>query len=258
MSFFKNYRIVSLPNFKVVILASLALVLSNSLILAQAAQSDTEHYKQFDEIIGIENTGLYNGIGVVEKYRVINEHHKFYETTDFLPGSIVYNQQFYAGLEMKYDLDEDVVLLNQESGLRIVLLQPIKNKIERFTINDHVFVNINDSLSRAYNISGFYEVLLKNPELQLLEKHIKKRFKHEGKKSLYYEFKSRNFNILFYDNSYYTVGNRKDFIKIFPGFKKEIEAYSRKTFSKSNYRRHLVALTKRIHELLLQQNVIVR
>ncbi|TXN35548.1 hypothetical protein FVB32_13290 [Flagellimonas hymeniacidonis] len=254
MSFFKNYPIISLPKIKVVILTVLASFSWNAKLVAQVEQNDIAYYKWFDELIGIENTSLYNGIGAVEKYRVINEHHKFYKTTDFLSGSIVYDGQYYSGLEMKYDLDEDVVLLNQQSGLRIVLLQLIKNKTEQFAIDNHTFININDSLSRANGILGFHEVLLQNPRLKLLEKHTKKRFKRQGKKSLYYEFKSRNFNLLFYKDRYYTVGNRKDFIKIFPEFKKEIEAYSRKTFPKSNYRQHLIALTKRIDELL-QQNV---
>ncbi|WP_133248430.1 hypothetical protein [Flagellimonas aquimarina] len=226
-----------------------------SFVFGQTKSND-QYHEWFDGLVGIENTALYNGIGYIEKYKVINDYHKFYKTTDFLPGSIVYDKNYYSGLEMKYDLDEDLIVLNLKHGLRIVLLQPIKKKVMRFTIDNHSFININDSLASAFNILGFHEVLLENSSFQLLEKHQKKRFQRKGKNTVYHEFKSRNFNILHYNNEYFTVKNRKDFTKIFPEFKKQIETYSKKkSFPKSTYRQHLVSLARRIHELLLEQKI---
>lgn len=249
MFFFKAYKL--LRKKRLIACISLFYISGFSLVFSQIKSND-DYHEWFDELVGVENTALYNGIGYIEKYKVINDYHKFYKTTDFLPGSIVYDKNYYSGLEMKYDLDEDLVALNLKNGLRIILLQPIKNKIDRFTIDNQSFININDSLSRASNISGFYEVLLENPGFQLLEKHKKKRFERKGKNTIYYEFKSRNFNVLFYNNNYFTVSKRKDFIKIFPQYKKQIEVFSKKKSPKSSYRRDLVSLANRIYELLLK------
>lgn len=227
--------------------------------MSQDVQKDEEeYYEWFDKAMGIENTALYNGIGYIEKYKVINNYHKFYKTTDFLEGSIVYDGHHYFGLEMKYDLDEDLVLLNLKKGLRIVLLQLIKNKVDSFIIDGHSFINIKDSLPNNPGISGFYEVLLENQNLKLFEKHKKKRFQKAGNNSVYYEFKSRNTTFLFYDQQYYPLRNRKDLVKIFPEYKKEIEGLSKKKFPKSNTRDYLITLSNRISGLLVEDRKLVQ
>lgn len=251
MFFFNAYKL--LHKKRLIAYIPLFYISCFSFVFGQVKSNDNYH-EWFDELVGVENTALYNGIGYIEKYKVINEYHKFYKTTDFLPGSIVYDKNYYSGLEMKYDLDEDLVALNLKNGSRIILLQPIKSKIEQFIIDDQLFININDSLSLASNISGFHEVLYENPDFQLLEKHQKKRFVRKGKNTIYYEFKSRNFNVLFYNNNYFPISKRKDFIKVFPEYKKQIELFSKKTFPKSNYRQHLVSLAKRIHQLNTSNN----
>ncbi len=228
-----------------------ALLFCTPIIISQNQITEREHYLWFDQMVGVENSALYNGIGYSEKFRVINQYHKFFKTTEFLPGSIVFDGNLYPGLQMKYDLDSDQVLVNLKNGSGIVFLQPIKKKIQSFTIEGHQFIHVNDSLAKANNISGFYEVLWQNSQMKLLEKHFKKRFKREGKNSIYYEFKSRNAVFLFYDKNYYPVKRRKDFIKIFPGLKEEIQAFSNKSFPKSDSRRHMIALTSSIHTLLL-------
>ncbi len=226
------------------------LILAPFFILAQADDHGEKYYQWFDDLIDIENTALYNGIGYVEKYKVINKYHKFFESTDFLWGDMVYDGQYYPNLEMKYDLDEDLVVLHLKNGLRKVLLQPIKEKVEKFTIDQHRFVNITDSVAKTYAISGFYEVLFEKSDFMLLEKHQKKRFKREGKSSVYYEFKSRNRHYLFYNNEYFTVRNRKDFMRIFPKLQKQIQTYSKKRSSKTEIREYLISLAKRVQLLL--------
>nr|WP_299173566.1 hypothetical protein [uncultured Allomuricauda sp.] len=224
----------------------------------EVQKGEEEYYEWFDKAMGIENTALYNGIGYVEKYKVINNYHKFYKTTDFLKGSIVYDGHHYFGLEMKYDLDEDLVLLNLKKGLRIVLLQLIKSKVDSFIIDGHKFINIRDSLPNNPGISGFYEVLLENQHLKLFEKHKKKRFQKAGNNSVYYEFKSRNVMFLFYNQQYYPLRNRKELVKVFPEYKKEIEGLSKKKFPKSNTRDYLITLSNRISGLLAEDRKLVQ
>lgn len=209
-----------------------------------------DYYSWFDEQVEKESLPLYIGIGYVEKYKVINKYHKFFKSTGFLKGSLIYDGQLYPDLEMKYDLDEDLILLNLRNGQRIVLLQPNQDKIERFEIDGKYFIHINDGISKARETSGYYELLYEGTNLQLHEKHTKKRFERKGRKSLYYEFKSRNKNYLFYKGEHYVLKDRKDFENVFPEFKREIQGYSKKRFPKENRHAHLITISRRIDELI--------
>lgn len=214
------------------------------------ANGGDEYYAWFDRQIQKEHLPLYNGIGYVERYKVINEYHKFYKSTDFLEGSLFYDGQLYPNLELKYDLHKDLVLLNLKSGQRIVLLQPDQEKIEYFRIDGKYFAHINDSLSKVRQTSGYYEILYQGVNFKLLEKHTKKRFERKGKNALYSEFKSRNKNYLFYRGEHYILNARKDFENIFPEFRRDIQAYSKKRFPKKNRHAHLIVLSRRIDDLI--------
>ncbi len=217
---------------------------------SQIEQNEDDYYKWFDELVEIENTPLYNGIGYFAKYKVINEYHQFFKSVDFLPGSIVYKGQYYPNIMMKYDLYEDVVLLNLKKGLRIVLLQPIKSRIDSFKIFGHNFKNINNSAAKKQDVSGFYELLFDAPGFQLLEKHKKQRYERKGKSNLYSEFKKRNTFILFYAGNYYPINNRKSLIDVFPAYTKEIQGYSHKKFPKENRTDYLTVLCQRTYALI--------
>lgn len=228
-------------------------------VLAQTTSEkngEVAYYDWFDKQVQKEHLPLYNGIGYVEQYKVINEYHKFYKSIDFLKGSLFYDGQLYANLELKYDLHEDLVLLNLKNGQRIVLLQPDQEKIENFTIDGKYFIHVYDHILQGNDASGYYELLYEGSHFELLEKHTKKRFERKGKNSLYSEFKSRNKSYIFYEGVLYVLQNRKDFEEIFPEFKKEIQEYSKKRFPKENRRAHLIALSKRINDLINNSKLI--
>lgn len=208
------------------------------------------YYTWFDQQVQQEHLPLFNGIGYVEKYKVVNEYHKFYKSIDFLKGSLYYDGQLYPNLEIKYDLHEDVVLLNLKNGQRVVLLQPDQEKIEGFEIDGQFFVHIKDSISKVRKTFGYYELLYEGDNFQLLEKHTKKRFERKGKNSLYSEFKGRNKNYLYYKGEHYTLNNRKDFEDVFPELKRDIQTYSKKRFPRQKKQAHLIALSRRIDDLI--------
>lgn len=222
------------------------LVLSTPFTYGQTDQKERLNYIWFDSLAGQENSELYNGIGYVEKYRVINEYHKFFISADFLPGSINYRGQSYFGLKVKYDLDEDKLIVSLDSGSGIVFLQPIKSWINNFVVDGHQFLHVKDEQANAEIPPGFYEVLLKTPVMTLLKRNKKNRFKRTKKKVVYYEFKTSNETILFYNNTYHRVNSRSDFLKIFPQLKSEIKKYSNRTFQNPDRSEEMIGLINRI------------
>jgi len=217
---------------------------------SQIEQSTDVYNNLYDQVIEIENTPLFNGLGYVEKYKVINEYNKFFKSSEFLPATIVYKGQYYPNIEMKYDLYEDVVLLTHKKGMRIVLLQPIKARIDSFVIDGHNFRNINDTAAETLGMTGFYEVLFDAPGFQLLEKHHKRRFERKGKNTVYSEFKQRNKMILFYNGSYHEIKTRISLTKLFPEYKSEIQDFSYSRFPKENRSEYLKIVCQKINELI--------
>lgn len=239
------------PRCHSVLLPYFFLMLSTVSAQSNLAEKEEEnYYGWFDQQVQKEHLPLYNGIGYVEKYKVINTYHKFFKSTDFLQGSMFYDGQMYPNLEMKYDLHDDLVLLNLRSGQRMVLLQPDQEKIDDFKIDGRHFVHIQDSISKVRQTAGYYELLYQGVHFQLLEKHVKKRFERKGKNALYSEFKSRNKNYFYFNGEHYILNNRKDFEKAFPSYKKQIQGYSKKRFPKENRNLHLIALARRVDDLI--------
>ena len=73
------------------------------------------------------------------------------------PGSIIYNSVLYSGVLLQYDEVKDVVILHDPMNLFKINLYP--EMIDRFTMDDHRFIRLRDSLNPSQPHNGFYEVL---------------------------------------------------------------------------------------------------
>ncbi|HEA19618.1 hypothetical protein LCGC14_1009930 [marine sediment metagenome] len=221
-----------------------------SALSAQTAKENASYLNWFDFEVGLENTPLFEGLGYVETYKSINEKHKFFNSDDFLNGSIVYDGQAYYDVRLKYDLYSDVVVINIKDGFEAVALQPKKSKIISFTVEKSDFINIGLPDASLPEISGFFEILFSSSKLKLLKKHSKRRVKKIGN-FVYYEFIEDNFNILLYDGQYQVVSSNRDFRILFPDFKKEIRKYK---IRKSDRDATMKALVNRISLLMSEEN----
>ncbi len=247
--------------YRITIVIYIFLTLPPSLSYGQAQIDQHEHYNWFDELVGIENTGLYKGIVYTEKYRTINEHTKFYFSPNFLPGSVVYDGQSYFNIEMKYDVFEGDILVRVQNRLGGTTLLLIRDKIDGFTINDLDFIKIDDKDSEENNITGFYEVALKNSKFTFYQKHIKNRFKRKDRSTIYYEFKNAtNEYLLFYNNKYHVIKNRKDVSKLFPSLKKDLDTFYNITgsYKNSNPNEFMLSLIRRVDILTSKEDNTVQ
>ncbi len=201
-----------------------------------------------DQIIGQENTGLYNGTKYIELYRTINEHHKFFNSSKFLLGSLVYNGQYYGNVNLKYDLNADDLLLDISYLQKFSILKLYKSKISEFNLDGKQFINIGDYSSDI--TEGFHEVLWNTDDLKLLKKHRKERFKRFSKKFVHYEFFDENSYFFEYKNVFYPLKKKGDLLKVFPEFRKLINRLYNKGLVKINPKANYILILGEIQKSL--------
>ncbi|WP_271764873.1 hypothetical protein [Aquimarina algiphila] len=218
-------------------------------------KNNPDYYNWFDTFIGIENTGLYNGVLYTEKYNLIHKKHQFFNSSDFIPGSVSYEGKEYYGLMIKYNIYEDKVLIKLSNKFGVRTLQLISSNVDNFSISDHKFVNIRSEISTTKE-SGFYEVLTSNDRFVFYKKHqkIKKELFKEDR--LLYDFLDRESYFLFYNDSYYSIRTKSELNRVFPELKKDITTFynANKTVRKSNSDMFWILLMKKIHSLISNNN----
>lgn len=208
----------------------------------------------FDRQVGLENTALYHGVIYKETYRTINEKIKFYKSSSWQNGSLIYSGQVFTDIPMRYDVFGDQLLIKLKDEMGGGSLQLFKGKVASFTLIDAVFVNVKE-MSEASESSGFYELLWENDKMRLLAKHQKKDFLRKDRSSLYHEFidKKKKY-LLKYAGKYTLIAKKKDISALFPQFKKEVDDFYQKNkkLGSRDMDAFLTALINRIEDLLLQ------
>lgn len=222
-------------------------ILSSIAFYAQTNSDQKKYYKWFDAVVGIENTSIYNGAEYKKQYRTLKGSNEFYLTSEFVKGNIVYNQQPYFDIYMLYDVYEDEIIIKLSTQSSLDVIQLIKEKIERFSINNKCFVRISNNEKE-----GFYELLFKSNYLTLYKKHIKQRNQRLDEDFVYYVFKDKKEYTIKYNQKYYRIKTKSDFSKIFPKQKKNINSFYKinKKLFKSDYDLFLNKLSKHIETLI--------
>ena len=72
-------------------------------------------YEVFDHMVGYTNTGIFDGIEYFEKFPVRNEKHKFFKSSEFVNGLLIYEGNPFLNVELKYDVyDNQLLIRNSE------------------------------------------------------------------------------------------------------------------------------------------------
>jgi glycosyltransferase involved in cell wall biosynthesis len=209
------------------------LLLSGVPLAAQQTTNLESGYTSFDQIVGLQNTSLYQGRLYTEKYRTVNDRKQFFKSTEFLNGQIWYKGQPYFNQLLKYDVFEDELLLKLEDNGNTLSLA--KKEVDSFSLGQHYFVNLKAKKDGTGAQLGYCEVLFKDDTFVLYAKYSKKSVEKKDKKYIYYEFKDANTEyILRYKGEYYSFDSKKDIINIFPSHKEEIHKLYKRTENLSN------------------------
>lgn len=179
----------------------------------------------FDNTVGKENLPLNNGVFYFNTLKTLTTH-QFYHTNKYSSGTLVYDNQFYNEVNLKYDSYRDVLVFKpygESESFGIILIQ---EDVSQFNINNKKFVNLSlltkDSLK---NVKGYYEENLKNQHLTFYIKHKKDRREFIQNQIAYTDFEIYNEFLILKNATYYPIKNKKDVTSLFSTHKKEINTF---------------------------------
>lgn len=209
-------------------------ILLCSLIIFNVAHSQNDfqnkqHYKSFDSIHNYKNIGVFNGLEYVDIYLSYkNTSHKFYQSEEFLVGDVIYDGQPYYDLKMKYDLLNDLLLLeyvNQKANY----LSLNTEFISEFSIAGDKFVHLspNKELEGFYR-NGFFIELYKSNTNSLYAKYIKTKSEKFEDKKVFYNFSDKKLYILYHQEKFYRIDRINDIIDVLPLSKDKIQEFHKK------------------------------
>lgn len=233
------------------------LILFSFVLLEDLAAQDITRkdiYIQFDKLIGIENSDLYNGIAYNELHQIDPEENKFLFPSEMHPGDIVYDGKTYYNILLNYNIYNDVVLVKLKNDLATHIFQLITDKIEAFEVNNSKYKRISGNQLKKIP-SGIYKILYtdENRDIVLMEKHrLKERKNLNDKVTVYMYKKQKSHFVLRKYGELFFLQDKIDFQKVFPGSKKEIVNFYKEynSLRKSNQSEFM---TKLIELLILKK-----
>lgn len=181
-------------------------------------------YSWYDEQTGIENTSLSRGIEYVEADRMINDKHKFFDSNEFHDGTVTYHGQTHFNVPLKYNVYDDVLMVNLQQGQRNSYFLLFTEKVNFFQIKEHKFRYV--QVENNSNIKGFYEVIHEEGEIRIFKKHLKTKRELRDRSLAYIEFSTADPDYIFqYQNKYFKLDNQRDLISKLPYLRNKIRRY---------------------------------
>lgn len=182
-------------------------------------------YEGFDATIGIQNTRIFTGLEYIEEHRMINEKNKFFLKDEFRAGTVVYEGQPYFNIPLKYNVFDDLLLVQLPSDRGETVFRLLPNRLNSFVLNSREFVNVWEKDSE---FSGIYELLYDSQNLRLLKKYEMSLNKVSGRQLVHYEFEPRRPQYFFsYEGEYYDL-SQKNLSNLFPNQRSVVKEQYRK------------------------------
>jgi len=114
--------------------------------------------------------GLYRGSQYVIYAYQIKEGHPYFDQDHMQTGSVLYNGVLYKDIPLIYDVVKGSLVT--QDPYKIYQIALINEEIDSFTIQNHIFIHLRDSLDPTAPRPGFYE-LLYNGRIAILKKEEK-------------------------------------------------------------------------------------
>ncbi|EAR03015.1 hypothetical protein FB2170_06990 [Maribacter sp. HTCC2170] len=211
---------------------------------------------RFDKTIGPMNSGAFTGYAYTEEFRVLGDRHKFFLSSDFLLGTVNYNGQSYFDYKMKYDVHGDNLLLRHGGVNGTQAIQLIKERVTKFEIEGHRFINLDVNYKMKTPVSGFLEVLFEGNNFSFLKKHKKYALKKVELESVYFEFKGLSEYFLVLNNGVNKIKSNKQITALFPNYRKQISDFTSKykKIKKSDVQLYLESILSDLDKLIELKN----
>lgn len=195
---------------------------------------------------------LYNGPEYVNYAMRYAERvgHQFFLTPEPQTGSVFYYRQPFEGLQLRYDVVLDQIVLEQPTSP--LTLRLVNEKLDRFTIAGHRFEHLQaDSAAGGLPATGYYEVLAEGP-VQLLARRTKRRQERIEGRVVRVEFIANDRLYASRAGRYYPVNSKSAVLKLLADREPEVRAYMREQklkLRKKQFENEVVVLTNHYNQL---------
>lgn len=168
--------------------------------------------------------GLYKGSQYVIYSFQLKEGHPYFDQDQMQTGSVLYNGVLYKNVPLIYDLAKNLLVTNDPNHIYKIAL--INQEIDSFTIQNHIFIKLKDSLSSIVPRPGFYQ-LLYNGRSTVLKKE-KKIVREEVSSGAVVRF--IDYSVTYYlkkENTWYTINNKRGLLHAFGDKSPELRKFLR-------------------------------
>ena len=180
----------------------------------------------FDNSVGLHNLGINNGTVHLNTDQSQNKTHRYYQSDKYLAGSVYYDGQYYANVNLKYDIDRDIIVAKVAGEYNNTGINLITAKTASFQIGNKDFINLNyQNPDTPEFLKGFYELVTYKNDLKLYIKNHKSRINILNEKGQFTNFETSDSFVLFYKNNYFQVRSQNSFIDIFPKLEDKIKNF---------------------------------
>jgi len=217
----------------------------------QSHNGGTDYNKLYKSVIdeyGFDQV-LDNGFLYIEKYtRKIG--HQFFMKDQLYNGTLVYREEVYKAIEMKYDIYDQQLVLGLNNNNSIEWIVPHNDFISAFSLGDKLFSKYNFG-----GVSRFYQIVGDTGKVRCLYYWFKQRVDSNNINYLgFSEFTgNEKENYLLLDGSLKKYNNNSSFTKLFPN---EIKARLRE-YIRNNHINVAKSSDEKLKELLTYCNSIL-
>ena len=185
--------------------------------------SNPQRYAAFDNVFQSKNAAFNNGTIHFNRFQSVDGTFRYFKSSEFLIGSIVYDGQRYDNVWLKYDLLKDQLIIKLDGERNQMGFEIVKSKVESFDIGALTFKNL-DLGEHPEFISGFFEETDAG-QIVLYTKHTKDQFASLTNEKVVYRYVEKFAYVFFYENSFYRINSQRDLAKAFPEFDSEIAGF---------------------------------
>ena len=216
-------------------------------VFGQKQDDKKDIYVLFDNVVGLDNTSIYNGNEYREEFRTLDNNYPYFDSPDFITGTIEYNGELYFNISIKYNLyNQEVIAKLKSKNASETVIKLYNSRIGSFVINNRKFLNISPSNN---GISGFFEEVFIDTQHKLLIKH--KKFKKDlyRNEQMYVEYVTAKKEFLILKNDTYNIlDSKKDITNVFPDSKQKINQFYRdyRSLRKADYSQFLIKLLQEL------------
>ena len=177
----------------------------------------------YNNTIG-KNSVIFTGVAYYDIRRGIKGH-PFFMNDLWEIGTIVYRDQKFDSIDIKYDILRDLLLVkNIDKRGFIWPIQLNSLKVEEFNVLGHHFMNIEEDTLSNFK-TGFYDVLFDGDKAKVLIKRRKEINESQGFGNLEKEYVLNDIWYIKSGQEYYVVKGKNSILKVFADRKNEIKAF---------------------------------